>query len=54
MMNGHGFSALMSVAVDLTNDDVKMVQWLLEHGRADIADTTPDGDSVCDLLEEIL
>jgi hypothetical protein len=51
-VNDKGYTALLSAALKLTIDNVKTVQWLLEHGKADITDTAPDGQSVWDLLRK--
>jgi hypothetical protein len=45
-----GCTALLRAANHLTSDNFTTIQWLLEHGGADITNTTPDGRTVWNFL----
>jgi hypothetical protein len=47
-VNGEGFTAFLCAATDIAT--FTTFQWLLEHGGADVTDTTLDGRTVWDLL----
>jgi hypothetical protein len=44
------FTVLLCAAKRFKYENVETVQWLLEYGEADIMDTTPDGETVWNLL----
>jgi hypothetical protein len=55
-VNGFGETALLTAAAStaFAPEVCETVQWLLEHGGANIMDTTTDGQTVWDVLEDLM